>query len=570
MKVFDLIADAIVEEGVEAVFAVMGDGNMKWLTSLEARHGVRTVYCRHEATAAGMADAYARVTGKPGVCTVTCGPGLSLLATQLIIAGRNRTPLVVIAGDVPRADPYYQQRFDQSGLVTVSEAMPLDLREPATAAADLRRTFAQARLGQPTVLNAAFDVQERDVPAEAAGAYRPSTELVSTPQAIAPDPDALAAAVEALRSCERPVILAGRGALGARRELEELADALGALLATSLKAKGLFVGHPRNLGVVGGLADARNRAMLKRSDCVLAVGASLNQYTTAAGGMAPQARIVQVSLERGELIDGRRTAGDRPGGDARADCYVQGDAARTAAAIRAALAGSATGDGWDGILAAYDEPEMVQPPVEVRPGRIHPREAIATIAGTAAESTRFVVGLGHFWWYPIAFLEGRDASSFLFIPEFGAIGQAFAAALGASVAESRPLVLIEGDGSLMMSIQELDTAVRNQLDLVVIVMNDGGLGAEFHHLEGEGIDASASRIPTPDFARVAESFGARGARAETLEQLGDALREMQAAGGPGVIDARLEDEAISDWFWETYFEEDAALAATTAQGGIHE
>ena len=562
MKVYELIADAVVEEGVEVVFAVMGDGNMKWLTSLEARHDVRTVYCRHEATAAGMADAYSRVTGKPGVCSVTCGPGLALTGTTLTIASRNRTPLVLIAGDTPRADPYYQQRFDQSGFVATAEAMAVDLRTPATTGADLRRCFAQARLGQPCVLNAAFDVQEEEVP-PGAEPYRPSSELAVPPQAIAPDPVAVAGAVEILRAARRPVILGGRGAIAARREIEQLADEIGAVLATSLKAKGLFNGHPRNLGVAGGLADARNRTMLSQADCVLAIGAALNQYTTAAGGMSPDARVIQVSLERQELIDGRRIPVDRPGGDVRAECYVQGDAARTVEAIRGSL-GAAAGSEWEELLADYDGPEMVQPPIEIEPGKINPREAMATLAEAADEATRFVVGLGHFWWFPIAFLEGRDASSFLFIPEFGAIGQTFAAALGTSVAESRPVVLIEGDGSLMMSVQELDTAVRHGIDIVVVVMNDGGLAAEFHHLEGEGIDASAPRIPAPDFARVAESFGARGARAESLEELGAAVREMQAAGGPCVIDVQISDEVINDWFWETYFAEKPALAAAAA------
>ncbi len=563
MKVYELIADAVVEEGVEVVFSVMGDGNMKWLTSLEARHDVRTVYCRHEATAVGMADGYARTTGKPGVCSVTCGPGLALTGLALAIASRARTPLVLIAGDTPRSDPYYQQAFDRNGFAKTAEAMPVDLREPATTGADLRRAFAQARLGQPTVFNAAFDVQEEELPSTAEP-YRPSSGLVVPPQAIAPDPAVLAGAVEILRAARRPVILGGRGAISARGEIEALADELGAVLATSLKAKGLFSGHPRYLGVSGGLADARNRTLLRQADCVLAIGAGLNQYTTSAGAMSPDAEVIQVSLERQELIHGRRLPVHHPGGDVRADCYVQGDAGRTVEAIRDQL-GATGGSEWEELLADYDGPEMVQPPVEIEPGKIDPREAMATLSEAADEATRFVVGLGHFWWFPIAFLDGRDASSFLFIPEFGAIGQTFAAALGASVAESRPLLLIEGDGSLMMSVQELDTAVRNNIDIVVVVMTDHGLGAEFHHLEGEGIDASASRIPAPDFARVAESFGAKGARAESLEELGTAVREMQAAGGPCVIDAQISDEVINDWFWETYFAEDAALAAAAVQ-----
>jgi thiamine pyrophosphate-dependent acetolactate synthase large subunit-like protein len=561
MTVYELIADAVAEEGTEVVFAVMGDGNMKWLLSLEQRHAVRVVYCRHESTAVGMADAYARVTGKPGVCTVTCGPGMSLIATSLIIASRNRSPLIVIAGDIPRGDYYYQQRFDQQGFVELSEATSVDLRDPSTAAEDLLTSFTQARLGQPVVLNAAFDVQEQPLP-DGGAAYRSSAELVVPVQAIRPDPGVVAEAAAILEAAERPAILGGRGAFAARGEIEALADQTGAVLVTTLKAKGLFEGHPRHLGVAGGLTSGRTRAMLREADCVLAIGASLNQYTTDAGALAPGARFIQVSLERQELMDGRRMPVNLPGGKRRADCYVQGDALCTVEALRELLP-PASEPGWDELLDAYDAPDMSQPEVEVEPGTIHPRDAMRTLSEAADPRTRFVVGLGHFWWFPIVFLEGRDASSYLFVPEMGAIGQTFAAALGAAVGDApRPVVLIEGDASLMMSIQELDTAVRHGIDLVVVIMNDSGLGAEFHKLEADGTDASAARIQAPEFARVAEALGARGARVESLEQLADAVREAQAAGGPAVIDARISDAVINDWFWNTYYAERALPAAS--------
>jgi thiamine pyrophosphate-dependent acetolactate synthase large subunit-like protein len=552
MTVYDLIADAVAEEGTEVVFAVMGDGNMKWLLSLEQRHSVRVVYCRHESTAVGMADGYARTTGKPGVCTITCGPGLSLVATGLIIASRNRTPLVLIAGDTPRGDLYYQQRFEQRGFVELAEAAAFDLRDPTTAVEDLRTAFTHARLGRPAVLNAAFDVQEEQLLADAPP-YRSSAELVIPAQAIRPDENAVAAAARLLAGARRPAILGGRGAIAARAEIEALADQTGAILVTTLKAKGLFAGHPRHLGVAGGLAARRTRTLLREADCVLAIGASLNQYTTDAGAIAPDAGFVQVSLERQELMDGRRLPVDRPGGNRRADCYVQGDAGRTVEALRAALPRQAAA-GWASLLETYDEPEMSQPEVAVEPGRINPRDAMHALQEAADERTRFVIGLGHFWFFPIAFLDRGDASSYLFMPEMGAIGQTFAGALGAAVGEApRPVLLIEGDASLMMSVQELDTAVRHGIDIVVVVMNDGGLGAEFHKLEADGTDASAARIPAPEFARVAEALGARGATAESPAELAAAVRELQASGGPAVIDARISDAVINDWFWDTYY-----------------
>lgn len=558
MKVYELIAEAVAAEGVDAVFAVMGDGNMKWLATLEARHGVRVVYCRHEATAAGMAEGHARLTGRPAICSVTCGPGLSLIATTLIIASRNRTPLLVIAGDSPRADRYYQQRFDQTRFAEVSEAAGIDLRDAESTAEDVRAAFALVRGGQPSVFSAAFDVQEEEI--EERRDYASTQDLVVAPQPIVPAPDVLADAVRLLQGAERPAILAGRGALGARAELEALAERTGAVVATTLRAKGFFHGHPRDLGVAGGLMSGRTRVLLEQADVLLAVGASLNQYTTHNGSMAGNARVVQVSVAGEELLDGRRMPVNRSGGKRRADCYVQGDAATTARALLEALS-PASADGWSAALAACTEPDMAQPPVELEPGKINPRDAMTTLSRVADPASRYVIGIGHFWWFPIVFLTAGDESSYLIVPEFGAIGQSFAAALGAAAAEpSRPVVFVEGDGSLMMSVQELDTAVRYGLNILIVVMNDGGLAAEFHKLDALGLSDNGARIPTPDFGEVARAFGARGARVETLEELETAIVELQAAGGPAVIDARISDKVVNDSFWNAFFAEERRAA----------
>jgi acetolactate synthase I/II/III large subunit len=560
MKVYELIADAVAAEGVDTVFAVMGDGNMKWLAALEAGHDVRVVYCRHEATAAGMAEGYARLSGRPGICSVTCGPGLSLIATTLIIASRNRTPLLVIAGESPRADRYYQQRFDQSRFAQASEATPIELRDPDSTAEDVCAAFALTRGGQPVVFSAAFDIQEQEIEREDRQAYASSAALVGAQQAIAPASDVLDDAARMLAAAQRPAILAGRGALGARAELLALADRTGAVVATTLRAKGFFHGHPRDVGVAGGLMSGRARTLLDQADLLVAVGASLNQYTTHNGTMAGNARVLQISVEREELLHGRRMPVHQPAGKLRADCYVQGDAAATVRALVETLP-RAAGDAWEAPLAASDEPDMAQPPVELADGTIHPRDAMTALSRVAREDSRFVIGLGHFWWFPIVFLTAGDASSYLVVPEFGAIGQSFAAAMGAAAADpSRPVVFVEGDGSLMMSVQELDTAVRYGLNIVVVVMNDGGLAAEFHKLDALGLSDNGARIATPDFAKVAEAFGARGARAESLDELETAVARLQAAGGPAVIDAQISDAVVNDSFWHAFFAEERRAA----------
>jgi thiamine pyrophosphate-dependent acetolactate synthase large subunit-like protein len=172
------------------VFAVLGDANMKWLSAYPRATGRSVHYARHEGAAIGMADGYARATGKLAVCSVTCGPGVSLLATTLVAASRNRSPIVVIAGGPPRADKYYEQAFDQRRFVEACETLAEELREPRHLDEDLRDAFYLARTIGPVVFTAAFDVQE----GEADGhdpAYRPSLELMTEPHQLTPEPAAV-------------------------------------------------------------------------------------------------------------------------------------------------------------------------------------------------------------------------------------------------------------------------------------------------------------------------------------------------------------------------------------------
>jgi acetolactate synthase I/II/III large subunit len=551
MKVYELLADAVAREGVDVVFAVMGDGNMKFLADLESRHQTRIVYCRHEGSAIGMADGYARATGRPGVCSVTCGPGLTLLATSLVIASRGHSRVLVVAGDSPRGDVLYQQSIDQRRFVEACEAVAIELRSPETAAEDMQTSFTLVRGGRTTVFSAAFDVQDLQVP-EGRSGYRPRSEIdVNGPLPLGPAPEQIEAAASMLRAARQPVIVGGRGALHARAELEQLADRTGAYLATSMLAKGLFEGHPRHVGVSGGLCTRQARAILTQADVVIGVGTSLSQYTTDKGRVFPDAAVIQIGLDPDELIHGRRMPGGLPAGPRRADCYVQADALLATRALLAAVPETWSESGFvSGSVAQIG----AAPDLPVPPGTMHPREAMTRLSAAALASTLFVVGLGHFWWFPVTYLTGRDASAYQFTPEFGSIGMGFTSALGASVgATPRPVVLVDGDSSFMMSIQEIETAVRYGIDLVIVIMNDGGPGAEFHKLEAWGWDSSSAHMPSPDFARVAEAFGAHGVRVESGEELAGAVQKLQAAGGVGVIDARIAPNIVSDVYWESYF-----------------
>src|SRR5690606_26795 len=151
MRVYEAIAQAVGEEDVKAVFAVLGDANMKWRSTLEQRGGIPVYYARHEGSAIVMADGYARSTGQVGLCSVTSGPGLTLTATGLVAASRNRSPVLVIAGDSSRSNKHYQQSIDQARFARASETWPVDLRSAPTLTEDLREAFYLTRTAGPVV-----------------------------------------------------------------------------------------------------------------------------------------------------------------------------------------------------------------------------------------------------------------------------------------------------------------------------------------------------------------------------------------------------------------------------------
>jgi acetolactate synthase I/II/III large subunit len=304
----EALADAIAAEGTEVVFGVLGDGNLHWVPQLVARHGARYVAARHEAAAVAMADGYARATGCPGVCTVTQGPGLTQTGTTLTEARRARTPLVLVAGDTLRGFHDHAQDIAQEPFALATAGAYRGVGHAGTLGKDVAEAFRHARLGHgPIVLSVPLDAQTAPV-ADDAPAYVPSTRGLAPAQRAAPDPERVAAVAAMLAEAKRPVVLAGRGAVaaGARAEVLEIAERIGAVLVTSLQAKGWFRGEAFDLGIAGGFSHDLCRDVLGEADLVLAVGAHLNRFTVAHGSLFPRARVVHVDRDPDAIGTPRR------------------------------------------------------------------------------------------------------------------------------------------------------------------------------------------------------------------------------------------------------------------------
>jgi len=541
VKVYELLADALVAQGVDVVFGLIGDANMYLVADLVEQHGVRFVAARSEGAAVMMADGYARVSGRCGVATVTQGPGLAVAGNGLTIARQARTPLVLLCGNTPSGDPDHPQDFDQTPFALATAGRSVPLRTPATAARDLAAAFRTARQAPgPVVLDMGMDVQDLEVPEDAARAVVAPEPPAGAPGP--PDPAGVALAGQELRASRRPVVLAGRGAEAAWDELVALADQAGAVLATTILASGLFEGHPFDLGVAGGLSDALAREVLGEADLVLAVGAGVNRWTADHGRLFGQARLVGVDPDPAAL--GRRWP---------LDIAVRGDAAQVARALREQLP-SQERPAWRSPelaerLAGHD-PLAPFADVVPPPDCVDPRQLMAQLRRRLPADRTTVVGVGQFGGWPNLYLGSRAVDRSLVTPwEFGSIGVGIGFAVGAAVARpDRPVVAFEGDGSLLTALGELDALARSGERVLVVVLDDSAYGAEVRKLRPRGADVRIAQFPPRDLAAVADALGVRARAACTPEQVEQGLDALLPVTGPSLLHVRVDPDVVQEHF----------------------
>ncbi|MFA4926958.1 MAG: thiamine pyrophosphate-binding protein [Patulibacter sp.] len=536
MKVFEAIAAQLRSEGVGAVFGLMGDGNLKLIPRL-AHEEIPFRGARHESGAVAMSDGYARTTGRVGVCTFTQGPGLTNALTALVSARRGRVPMVVISGDTALSVAGLPQDIEQAPFFAACD-IPVQPVRPATAHADVAEAFRRARdEHRPIALNLPTDVQE-----EEAG----DTVVASLPSAVVASPEivGLDAAVEAIAKAERPVIIGGRGAVtaGIRDELLALGDRVGALLATSLPANSWFRGHPYAVGIAGGFATDLGRELIGQADCVIAFGASLNHFTSRGGTLfSSDATIVQVDLD--DTAFGRYVP---------TEVGVVGDVGVVARALVERLE-PATGFRTDAIRTEIATSAAATPDDSDERG-IDPRALSREIAALLPAERQLVVDGGHFMGFPSMDIPVDAPDRFVFTLDFGSIGLGLGAAIGAAVAHpDRLTVTAIGDGGLMLSLGELDTAVRYKLPMLIVVYNDESYGAEMHFLRMSGLDEKESRFETPPLDAVARAMGADGMAVRSLTDL-EGVAPLLAAGldRPLLLDCRITDEVRAVWLEEAF------------------
>ncbi|MGH3247482.1 MAG: thiamine pyrophosphate-binding protein [Trebonia sp.] len=538
MKVYEALAGAFVDEGTTDVFGMMGDANMHWMNDL-ARRGVNLYEVRHEGSGLGLADGWARTAGRPGVVTTTSGPGTAQLATSMLAASRARTALVAFCGETDRGDEGAVQYLDQRRFAAAIECGFVHVGRPDLAQDAVQRAFFLARTeSRPVMLSAPADVQLAQYQGDQR--YVPSSDLIGGARLL-PDPAQIRSAADIIEASGKVVIIVGRGArrAGTAPEVLRLQEQTGALLATTLQAKNWLRGKTEyHAGISGGYGSEAGLDLLREADCVIAVGASLNSYTIDSGQLYQQARYVQIDTAAQVVL----------GNGGRADCFIRADAAAALAELTRVLDERAVKiEGFHTALVRerLSAAEREQRDYVREPGRVDPREAIRVIDAELPEEIPLVLGSGHQVDFgTMLFSRPREVLSNYGM--FGAIGQAPLLTIGAIVARGgQPAFVVEGDASFIMHLPEFETACRYRLPLLAIIMNDEGLGAEYHKSLSQGLDPDLATIPTPDLGRVAVALGGRGTIARTAPELAAALRDYLSAPAPTVIDVRISRKALS-------------------------
>src|SRR5262245_17565090 len=389
--------------GADTVFGVVGSGNFHVTNALIAG-GARFVAARHEGGAACMADGWARVTGRVGLVSVHQGPGLTNALTGITEAAKSRTPLLVLAADVAGSAVRSNFRIDVAALAVSVGAQADRLHSPGSAAADVIRAYRTAQAQRRTVVLA--------MPLDVQAAQCDPPVIPPSPPPLQPCPPGAEAAAELARvlaSAQRPVFVAGRGArvVNARADLERLADACGALLATSAAAKGLFRGNPWDLDVSGGFATPLAAELIGAADLIVGWGCSLNMWTMRHGRLiGPDTTVVQVD-DTAEALGAHRQLDLGILGDVTATAVAVldlGEPTTTASRYRSPEVRNriATEIAWRDV--PYDD--------DSGQDRIDPRTLSRELDGLLPTERVVAVDSGNFMGYPSMYLSVPDEHGF--------------------------------------------------------------------------------------------------------------------------------------------------------------
>jgi acetolactate synthase-1/2/3 large subunit len=539
-RMADAVAEALIQLEVTTAFGLMSEDTAELIIALD-RRGVTYYAAHHENVAVNMADGYSWRTDDIGVAIIGRGPGLTNGLTALTTAAKADRPVLVItgAGALGDENPMDAKGVSQAALADVVGVVAMSPKDKESVLPQLREAVATARRGRTVLFSIPVNVLT--------GTFIPhaeSVEKVTSSEGTSPSPrpsGSLTEAAEMLSGASLPLYIAGRGACNpeARSAIVALAERTGGLLGTSLLAKDLFRGHPADVGVIGGFARTTSRAVIQGVDCVVAFGASLNQYTRGFGTLFDHAPVIHVDIRESSL-----------GKFGRTDVGVVGDAGVVAKELVAAVTSHRALD--EAIILRLRNASYFPSEDQSTVDAVDPRALSSALDKLLPQERNAIVcDGGNFFGFPATALHVSEPGTFRLTEGFLSIGGGLGAAMGAAIARPElPTVLCIGDGGLRMTLGDLATASRYGLPLIIIVYNDHAYGAERVFLEIEGMSWALSQFPDDDFAGSAAAVGVTAATVRSLGDLEKQAHLLDGSSGPVLLDCKVNGDVPGQFLVE--------------------
>jgi acetolactate synthase-1/2/3 large subunit len=539
------VVESLERQNVKVVFGIIGGTIMPVYDALYDSTKVRHILSRHEQCAAHAADGYARASGKPGVCMATSGPGATNLVTGIANAYMDSSPVIALTGQVPAdgANTSYMigrdafQEADIIGITTPVTKHNYQVREAAEIPRTIKTAFHIATTGRPgpVLIDLPKDVQNEVAQMD----FSEKIELRGYKPSLDPHPLQIKKAAALLAKAEKPLILAGGGVTtsNASPELLQIAELLMAPVATTFMGKGTFPEiHPLSVGCIGMHGSPLANKLLSEVDVLLAVGTRFADRSTARpDSFCPDAKKIHIDIDAAEI--GKNIAVDVPiVGDAKKSLQILHDTLLKQLKKKKSSAWTKrVKEAKEQLrLAANSDTKDLKPQTllpELR--KLLPEDAIVTTE----------VGQNQMW--AALYFKVLKPRTFISSGGLGTMGFGFPAALGAKVAcPERPVVDIAGDGSFIMTEQELASSVMENIPVTVIILNNSVLGmvAQWQRMFCNRRYMAVKLGNIPDFVKLAEAYGAQGFHVASIGEFTKAVKEALKSKVTTVIDVPISSE----------------------------
>ena len=527
----DILIRTLIEQGCDTVFGYPGGQILNVYDSLyKYQNEIRHMLTAHEQGAAHAADGYARATGKVGVVMATSGPGATNLVTGIATAYLDSIPLVAICGNVPTTqigtDSF--QEIDITGVTLPITKHNYFVGSVENLADTIREAFALAQSGRPgpVLIDVPKDVQT------AVCDYEPQAPVQPEERHAAKDVR-IKEAVALINASKRPFIYFGGGLITseAQEEMLALAEKIDAPIGCSLMGlSGIPTDHPRFLGMQGMHGHYASSMAMHDADLIISLGVRFNDRVTGnREKFAKLAQIIHIDVDGSELSKTVNSA-----------CGLRGDVKLTLQKLIPLVNAEQKPD-WEKAVKALKETENDY--LDIRPG-LTPRNAIMTLNKHLGENTAVATDVGQHQMWAAQNVSFKKPRRFISSGGLGTMGFGLGAAIGAAVGTGERSVLVTGDGSFGMCLNELTTAVTYNVPVVILLMNNGVLGMvrQWQTLFFNKHYSNTILDRKTDFVALARAFGADGEAVDTVAALDKAFEHAFSCDGPYVIDCRIDKD----------------------------